>query len=955
MNPRFSPVNAAAALVGSLLAALPSLAGEEAPGKGGFLPPEACRPCHPQHYEEWRGSMHAYSISDPVFFAMNALGQKETGGKLGDFCIRCHGPVGTITGELKPETPGPEQLSDVARAGVSCEVCHRDVRLKPGHPENASLEIRPGGPMIGGIDEPVRNDFHASRGSDLLRRPDFCGSCHNVVNQRGVPVEKPHVEYEAGPYPRRDVVCVDCHMQTYSGRATPDGPIRSRLHRHDFVGVDVAVTPFPRRGFQRTEVEAFLRTAAALTATVPERIEKGQPLDIAVQVKNVGAGHNLPTGPSTERQMWIEVTVTAESGETVFRSGHLDPDGDLMDEHSRRAPGGDPQLALFTDRFLDANGHEVPFMWQAHRLEERTIPALETREARYRVDLAEAPATTRLSVRVRLLFRAFPPHQLVRLGLADLRDRYPVFVMQEVARAVEIVESLRAPGVIRVPEDVATLPEAVTRARSGEEISVGPGRYLLDRPLDFRGKDIVLRSREGPERTAIELEPAPDDPDAASLIRFTHGETPAARVEGFTFRLGRGSRVDGERLGGAVLILESDPLLAGNVFAENTADRGGSVFLRNSFAHLRDNRHLGNRAEKAGGAIAVVGDSGVLMERELLRGNIALEGGALWLEAGNVLLDSRLERNRAFRGGGGFVRVATGSPDAAVRGAALLVDRSVVAAGSAREGGGLFLEGAGPFLLRRCVVAGNLGGGLHLSGARVEAPHMTLVDHRFGPSVRLVDGARIRFTNSILWGNRPSGLAGEIHYSLVDDPAYLGPESSNLEGFPVFRPPAAEWERCQGPEEDCVPVVRESLTPADSRYWRRYLVGSYRPLATAPTVDRGDPAAPPDADGSLPDLGALTAPKARNLFIRGDLDGDSRVSPADLEGLARVLQGGPLPACADAADVDDNGQVDLGDFPRLLSFLLDISPPPPPPFPRCGVDLSPVDRLGCAASLCDLR
>ena len=58
-----------------------------------LLDPEACRSCHPAAYQEWSGSMHAYAAEDPVFRAMNQRGQRETGGALGDFCVKCHAPM----------------------------------------------------------------------------------------------------------------------------------------------------------------------------------------------------------------------------------------------------------------------------------------------------------------------------------------------------------------------------------------------------------------------------------------------------------------------------------------------------------------------------------------------------------------------------------------------------------------------------------------------------------------------------------------------------------------------------------------------------------------------------------------------------------------------------------------------------------------------------------------------
>ena len=58
-----------------------------------LLDPKRCQPCHPEHYDEWAKSMHAYASEDPVFIALNQRGQRETGGELGDFCVQCHAPV----------------------------------------------------------------------------------------------------------------------------------------------------------------------------------------------------------------------------------------------------------------------------------------------------------------------------------------------------------------------------------------------------------------------------------------------------------------------------------------------------------------------------------------------------------------------------------------------------------------------------------------------------------------------------------------------------------------------------------------------------------------------------------------------------------------------------------------------------------------------------------------------
>ena len=74
------------------LAGLVACGGDDVLPKAELMDPATCAQCHPKHHREWASSMHAYAADDPVFLAMNKLGQEETGGALGDFCVRCHAP-----------------------------------------------------------------------------------------------------------------------------------------------------------------------------------------------------------------------------------------------------------------------------------------------------------------------------------------------------------------------------------------------------------------------------------------------------------------------------------------------------------------------------------------------------------------------------------------------------------------------------------------------------------------------------------------------------------------------------------------------------------------------------------------------------------------------------------------------------------------------------------------------
>ena len=83
-------------------------------------------------------------------------------------------------------------------------------------------------------------------------------------------------------------------------------------------------------------------------------------------------------------------------------------------------------------------------------------------------------------------------------------------------------------------------------------------------------------------------------------------------------------------------------------------------------------------------------------------------------------------------------------------------------------------------------------------------------------------------------------------------------------------------------------------------------------------------------------------------FVRGNIinrssDGGVVVDLNDgVEILAFLFLGnaGSLPAsgCVDAADVNDNGLVDLHDYIALVDFRFSDGPPPPAPFPDAGTD-----------------
>ena len=87
-----------------------------------------------------------------------------------------------------------------------------------------------------------------------------------------------------------------------------------------------------------------------------------------------------------------------------------------------------------------------------------------------------------------------------------------------------------------------------------------------------------------------------------------------------------------------------------------------------------------------------------------------------------------------------------------------------------------------------------------------------------------------------------------------------------------------------------------------------------------------------------------------NNFRCGDCDLDMGFNIADPIFLLGVLfpgaTGGSTAGCQDACDANDDGGLNIGDPVRLLSALFGVVIPLPPPL-DCGLDPTPVDRVGC--------
>ncbi len=110
-----------------------------------------------------------------------------------------------------------------------------------------------------------------------------------------------------------------------------------------------------RLEYMRGKRLEVLRNGYGLGDIVTESISADS-IKFKVRVENLTKGHNVPTGFTGERLVWLRVTVTDSDGKVVFLSGDTDPNGDVRDNESSYVHAGemplDDQLFSLQSRFL---------------------------------------------------------------------------------------------------------------------------------------------------------------------------------------------------------------------------------------------------------------------------------------------------------------------------------------------------------------------------------------------------------------------------------------------------------------------------------------------------------------------------------------------------------------------------------------------------------------------------
>jgi hypothetical protein len=387
-----------------------------------FTAPETCRGCHPDKYDEWTGSVHALAFQDPVYQGELNNAVKAVGHEISRQCEGCHSPEGMITGEVKK--PGIENLSPVALAGVSCDICHSISGTThwqtPSHePENGSFILTPGVNTKDGMKlikrgpfKPADNcgmGFHECVESPLHLQADLCAGCHQVYHYDAhFPLEATYLEWKHGPYAQRDILCQDCHMvdlPTFMRAADEFRKPERKEYRHFFNGANYLIYYLAEGAARKAGDEkkaaiikekyemAIKRLQSAAGIEVSPVYRGGKLAEVKIRVKNIRAGHNLPTSLTNIRQMWLEVTAKDEKGNVIMTSGTIDSQGHLPEN-----------VRAFNSDGMGNNFHFAVDPWVITAFSRHdTIPPRGYKEVYYGLSVPQG--VSKINVEARLRYR----------------------------------------------------------------------------------------------------------------------------------------------------------------------------------------------------------------------------------------------------------------------------------------------------------------------------------------------------------------------------------------------------------------------------------------------------------------------------------------------------------------------------------------------------------------------
>ncbi len=336
-------------------------------------------------------------------------------------------------------------------------------------------------------------------------------------------------------------------------------------------------------------------------------------------------------------------------------------------------------------------------------------------------------------------------------------------------------------AVVQVPSDQPTIQDGIEVVNDGDMVLVADGIYSGEGNIniDFKGKQITVKSQNGPEETIINCL---GTPDTRGFI-FQNKETNDTVLEGFTIK----NSIHDE--GGGIYFNHSSPTIKNCNIIENKGRIG--IYGYNSDARII-NCKISNNGQGSG--VAFYGET-ISMEGLILRDTISkpsliscvisentgsgifcfdavvveIKDCKVYKNSGsgiycNFFTSARVNYCEIFQNNGGGIKCTEY--------ASVIITDSIIKQNTAKNGGGIYCSPTSNIRVMGCIIAENIatesGGGIGVITTRgsAEIDYCTIVrntaNKRGGGVHAFIQEPFFTLSNSILWENQTNGTHPEF-------------------------------------------------------------------------------------------------------------------------------------------------------------------------------------------------
>jgi hypothetical protein len=400
-----------------------------------FHPPVECQGCHGfdslglanidangqdvNLYDDWQGSMMAFSAIDPLWKAKVSHEIQVNPGhsnELQTLCTSCHAPMGHYTAKYhgQPYYTLNDLTNDtVGLAGVACMGCHSIGTIGLGSLFTGNIPYDTNHVAYGPFDNPMTGPMQLYVGltplkSDHVSEGRMCSGCHTLISETvdlsGNPTgtvfveQATYHEWVNSSYPASEITCQSCHMpEILDPIKIANGytalPGRTPFNLHSFEGANSFMVNLIKTNKNSLGVNVPDAIFDSSLVAINKQLTKNS-VNVTLQLDSITsdtayisttilnkAGHKFPSGYPSRRAV-LQMVLIKPNGDTLFSSGTFNSAMEVVGINNTYEPHyniiNDPGQAQIYELVMgDVNGDKTTVLERAYTpLKDNRIPPL---------------------------------------------------------------------------------------------------------------------------------------------------------------------------------------------------------------------------------------------------------------------------------------------------------------------------------------------------------------------------------------------------------------------------------------------------------------------------------------------------------------------------------------------------------------------------------------------------